>query len=330
MVFFDVLGVFMVAYPARVGTIINYMVTVAAFIYLGKKCSLPNNVGVVYMRSLVYAIGVTLMSWFITLVSVLIIAVLISLTGQSMFWYTHYYVSVCLYGTAGIGMLMLIHTLAKNHYYGNMNQLQVGEMYFEATLTLWCCALVYLTQQGLCSAYVPMITVVFPLITKLLLRQEIKQRGATVKYTALYLLGLSLPYVHFMFLMWVVFEIFTPILGRSGTEIPPDVVLASITAGCVIILSSYFIHFIYLSKSMKRTLVVLASIFGVVAVLVSCGMFFPYSCDSASPRPKRIFLQVRRAWRERCGHSLWVKSRMSLMSSTSPQVYIGPDLKSTT
>ncbi|MGH0151082.1 UNVERIFIED_CONTAM: hypothetical protein FKN15_052637 [Acipenser sinensis] len=247
--------------------------------------------GVVYMRSLVYAIGVTLMSWFITLVSVLIIAVLISLTGQSMFWYTHYYVSVCLYGTAGIAMLMLIHTLAKNHYYGNMNQLQVGEMYFDATLTLWCCALVYLTQQGLCSAYVPMITVVFPLITKLLLRQEIKQRGATVKYTALYLLGLSLPYVHFMFLMWVVFEIFTPILGRSGTEIPPDVVLASITAGCIIILSSYFIHFIYLSKSMKRTLVVLASIFGVVAVLVSCGMFFPYSCDSASPRPKRIFLQ---------------------------------------
>lgn len=74
--------------------------------------------GVVYMRSLVYAIGVTLMSWFITLVSVLIIAVLISLTGQSMFWYTHYYVSVCLYGTAGIAMLMLIHTLAKNHYYG--------------------------------------------------------------------------------------------------------------------------------------------------------------------------------------------------------------------
>ncbi|MBN3279846.1 ERMP1 metallopeptidase, partial [Polyodon spathula] len=291
MVFFDVLGVFMVAYPARVGTIINYMVTVATLIYLGKKCSLPNNVGFMYMRSLACAIGVTLMSWFIAFVSVLIIAGLISLTGQSMFWYTHYYVSVCLYGTAGIAMLMLIHTLAKNHYCGNMNQLQVGEIYFDVTLTLWCCALVYLTQQGLCSAYVPMITVVFPLITKLLLRQELKQRGATFKYTSLYLLGLSLPYVHFMFLMWVVFEIFTPILGRSGTEIPPDVVLASITTVCVIILSSYFIHFIYLSKSMKRTLVVLASIFGVVAVLVSSGVFFPYSCNSARPRPKRIFLQ---------------------------------------
>lgn len=35
---------------------------------------------------------------------------------------------------------------------------------------------------------------------------------------------------------------FTPILGRSGSEIPPDVVLASILAVCVMILSSYFVR----------------------------------------------------------------------------------------
>lgn len=45
MVFFDLLGVVVVAYPARVGTILNYMVATATFIYLAKKASLPGNGG---------------------------------------------------------------------------------------------------------------------------------------------------------------------------------------------------------------------------------------------------------------------------------------------
>lgn len=65
--------------------------------------------------------------------------------------------------------------------------------------------------------------------------------GASVKYCVLYLLGLALPYVHFMFLIWVVFEIFTPIMGRSGTEIPPEVVLASLVTLTTIFLSSFFV-----------------------------------------------------------------------------------------
>lgn len=67
--------------------------------------------------------------------------------------------------------------------------------------------------------------------------------GASVKYSILFSVGLALPYVHFMFLIWVVFEIFTPILGRSGTEIPPDVVLASLITIGTFLLSSYFVSY---------------------------------------------------------------------------------------
>lgn len=45
MVFFDLLGVFVVAYPARVGTILNYVVAAATFLYLAKKASRPGNGG---------------------------------------------------------------------------------------------------------------------------------------------------------------------------------------------------------------------------------------------------------------------------------------------
>ncbi|KAK2819176.1 hypothetical protein Q5P01_024737 [Channa striata] len=291
MVFFDLLGVVVVAYPARVGTILNYMIATATFLYLAKKASQPGNGGGRFVRDLACATGVAVLSWFITLLSVLIVALLITLMGRSMFWYNHFYASICLYGAAATGKMILIHTLAKNLYYGGVRLVELGELYFDVSLLLWCCSLVWLTQQGLCSAYVPMLMVAFPLATKMLLAKEFKHRGASLKYSVLYLLGLALPYVHFMFLIWVVFEIFTPIMGRSGTEIPPEVVLASLVTLATIFLSSFFLHFIYLVRSTKWILACLGSVFIIIFLLMSCGLFFPYSSNPVSPRPKRVFLQ---------------------------------------
>ncbi|KAK7895650.1 hypothetical protein WMY93_020975 [Mugilogobius chulae] len=113
MVFFDLLGVVVVAYPARVGTILNYMVAAATFIYLAKKASLPGNAGGRYVRDLACATGVAILSWFVTLLSVLIVALLVTLLGRSMFWYNHFYACVCLYGAATTGKMIFIHTLAK-------------------------------------------------------------------------------------------------------------------------------------------------------------------------------------------------------------------------
>lgn len=148
--------------------------------------------------------------------------------------------------------------------------------------------------------------------------------GVSKSYVFFYLLGLSFPYVHLLFLIWIVFEIFTPIMGRSGTEIPPDVVLASLITMATALISSFLvsdsthtkkiqivskqlcicpksltsiclskqIHFLYLAGSTKRVLAGLWTIFAVMFVLVSCGVFFPYSGDPASPRPKRVIIQA--------------------------------------
>ncbi|KAM8827755.1 endoplasmic reticulum metallopeptidase 1 isoform 1-T1 [Spinachia spinachia] len=291
MVFFDLLGVVVVAYPARVGTILNYVVAAASFLYLAKKASQPGNGGGRYVRELACATGVAVLSWFVTLMSVLIVALLVTLLGRSMFWYNHFYASICLYGTAASGKIILIHTLAKNLYYGGVRLVALGDLYFDVSLLLWCCSLVWLTQQGLCSAYVPMLMVAFPLLTKLLLAKEFKHKGASMKYSVLYLLGLTLPYVHFMFLIWVVFEIFTPIMGRSGTEIPPEVVMATLVTLATIFISSFFLHFIYLARSTKWILAGLGSAFVFTFLLMSGGLLFPYSSSADSPRPKRVFLQ---------------------------------------
>ncbi|MEQ2191669.1 hypothetical protein XENOCAPTIV_000919, partial [Xenoophorus captivus] len=71
-----------------------------------------------YVWDLACATGVVVLGWFVTLMSVLIVALLITLLGHSMFWYTHFYAAICLYGAAATGKIILIQTLAKNLYYG--------------------------------------------------------------------------------------------------------------------------------------------------------------------------------------------------------------------
>ncbi|XP_070231958.1 endoplasmic reticulum metallopeptidase 1 isoform X2 [Bos mutus] len=169
MVFFDVLGLFVIAYPSRVGSIINYMVVMAVVLYLGRKLLHPKYKTATYTKDFFCGLGITLISWFTSLVTVLIIAVFISLIGQSLSWYNHFYVSVCLYGTAAVAKIIFIHTLAKRFY--------------------------------------------------------------------------------------------------------------------------YVINFIYLAKSTKRTMLSLTLVCTVTFLLVCSGTFFPYSSNSASPKPKRVFLQ---------------------------------------
>ncbi|XP_043923132.1 endoplasmic reticulum metallopeptidase 1 [Protopterus annectens] len=291
MVFFDVLGLLVVAYPARVGLILNSIVVAAVLLYLGKKCLQHNAKRVNYLKDLIIAVGIFLVSIISTLVTVLIVAALVSLVGQSLSWYSHFGVAVCLYGAAAVAKLILIHTLAKNLYYINMNPNHLGVLYFDASLALWCIALVLLTSAGICSAYVTALWVAFPLVTELLVQAELKTRGATLKFLLVYLLGMFMPCVHTIYLLWFAFEMFVPILGRSGTEIPPDMVLAVLFALCTTILTSYFVSFIYFCKSTKNVVLALASVCVVTLILVCCGAFFPYNPDLASPKPKRIFLQ---------------------------------------
>uniref|UniRef100_A0ABK0LFS1 Endoplasmic reticulum metallopeptidase 1 n=1 Tax=Rattus norvegicus TaxID=10116 RepID=A0ABK0LFS1_RAT len=244
-----------------------------------------------YVRDFLCGLGITFISWFTSLVTVLIIAVFVSLIGQSLSWYNYFYIAVCLYGTATVAKIILIHTLAKRFYYVNASDLYLGELFFDTSLFVHCGFLVALTAQGFCSAFMSAVWVAFPLLTKLCVYKDFKKHGAKGRFIALYLLGMFIPYLYGLYLIWAVFEMFTPILGRSGSEIPPDVVLASILAVCVMILSSYFITFIYLVNSTKKTILTLILVCAVTFLLVCSGAFFPYSSNPDSPKPKRVFLQ---------------------------------------
>ncbi|GAB1302313.1 Endoplasmic reticulum metallopeptidase 1 [Apodemus speciosus] len=323
MVFFDVLGLLVIAYPSRVGSIINYMVVMAVVLYLGKKLLQPKHRNANYMRDFLCGLGITFISWFTSLVTVLIIAVFVSLVGQSLSWYNYFYIAVCLYGTATVAKIILIHTLAKRFYYMNASDLYLGELFFDTSLFVHCAFLVALTYQGFCSAFMSAVWVAFPLLTKLCVYKDFKKHGAQGRFIALYFLGMFIPYLYGLYLIWAVFEMFTPILGRSGSEIPPDVRWVSLCSpdwpgthsvdqaglelrnppasasqvlglrACAATAQHQLtaITFIYLVNSTKKTILTLILVCAVTFLLVCSGAFFPYSSNPESPKPKRVFLQ---------------------------------------
>ncbi|XP_072260327.1 endoplasmic reticulum metallopeptidase 1-like [Pyxicephalus adspersus] len=291
LIFFDMSGFFVLSYPARIGTIVNYIIGTVTLFYLSKNTIKYKREGMNYARDLMVGLFITVTSWISALVTVLIMAVLVTLSGHTLSWYTHFYVAVSLYATAVLAKLLLMHSLAKKFYFANTSGQYLGDLFFDVSLLSWGIPMVLLTNKGLCSAYFFAMWVIIPLITKMFLRQESVHQGSSYKYMAIYLLGLFFPYIHTMYHVWAVFEMFTPILGRSGTEIPPDVVMAILMVVCTVILLSYFIKFIYLVKSTKKLMLCLAFVSGVTFVLVCSGLFFPYSGDMNSPKPKRVFLQ---------------------------------------
>uniref|UniRef100_A0A8D2L6C6 Endoplasmic reticulum metallopeptidase 1 n=1 Tax=Varanus komodoensis TaxID=61221 RepID=A0A8D2L6C6_VARKO len=242
-----------------------------------------------YLKELAIAFGFTILSWLATLIGVLIVAVFISLIGHTLSWYTHFYVSVFLYGTATWAKLILVHTLAKTFYY-KVSQF-LGEIFFDVPVAFWSITLVLLTSLGVSSAFICAIWVAFPLLTKLMIYKELKEKGATMKFVMIYLLGMFIPQLYLLYLNWLIFEMFIPIMGRSGSEIPPDLIVAAFTVVTSILMSSYLLMFIYFVRSTKKTIITLTTVFAVTFILVCSGIFFPYSSDSANPRPKRIFLQ---------------------------------------
>ncbi|ETE64098.1 Endoplasmic reticulum metallopeptidase 1, partial [Ophiophagus hannah] len=256
-----------------------------------------------YLKEFAIALGFIVLGFFVTLTGILLVAVFIALIGQSLCWYTHYYVSYFLYGSAALTTLIFVHTLAKKFYYKHANEQFLGELFFDVPLALWSISGVLLTYRGISSAFLCAMWVAFPLLTKLMTYKELKEKGATMKFVTVYLLGMFIPYLYLMYLIRLVFEMLVPIMGRSGSEVPPDVVMGVVIVVVCVVLSSYLLSFIYLSRSTKVTLISLTTIFIVTFILVCNGIFFPFSSDLADPRPKRMLLQhLNRRFHSLDGH----------------------------
>eukprot|EP00058_Branchiostoma_floridae_P021432 XP_002606922.1 hypothetical protein BRAFLDRAFT_91691 [Branchiostoma floridae] len=203
---------------------------------------------------------------------------------------------VGLYVCPAVLVQVLLHRAARNYFYKNIKDSWVlEELVFDSVLLFWVSLLGVLTYRGVCSAYYTLLWLVCPLLVRVtLMRPALKQRGNTKgrdSFVLYHLLGLFVPMVMTVYGVWHVFVLFIPIMGRSGSEVAPDFVVASIAVLSTIVLSCYLLSIVYISKSVKRLAFSLGAVIVVTFALAFSSYGFPYSGNKANPTPKRLILQ---------------------------------------
>ncbi|KAL5486377.1 hypothetical protein EMCRGX_G018844 [Ephydatia muelleri] len=290
VVFFDFLGLFMVVYPERVGLILNTAVVLVSLCYL--------YVEVRWSRFSYMLIGaglvVTLLSWLAAVCVTLVTALGLSLIGRSMSWFSRPHLLLPLYiGPALLAMASIHHCwqLKRAH----VSHLMLEKASFLGTLVMWTVLLAVFTALRVPSAFVCVLWVLPPLLSRLLL-WEVAQHRLLPPHLAFVLstvVGVAIPSMLLLQLDAGMAEIFIPITGRSGTVLPPEIPIGLLCVVALFITVPYVTtSVVHMSSHWIRKVGGALIVGGYVLTigLVAMGMMFPYS-GRPDPHPKRLFLQ---------------------------------------
>lgn len=120
---------------------------------------------------------------------------------------------------------------------------------FYASLLVWTIILSVMTYYRLASAHLPLLLVMFPLIIRVFIWENFfatktshPKLGA---FVLMYLLATLIPIQFCTYVTMGVFDVFVPIMGRAGTQTPPDVFIAVLCSFAVVMLTSYVVSICY-------------------------------------------------------------------------------------
>ncbi|KAL9950991.1 hypothetical protein ACROYT_G043577 [Oculina patagonica] len=321
MVFFDFLGVAMVHYPERIGFVLNIVTAAVAVLCLIKKfIGFPAKKNTTEgetaiqgssLSDLFTSLLVLLLSWVVGIAVPVTIGLLLTYTGHSLTWYCRPYLLLVLYAAPSLFGVGFVHFLARRSLLSKRGVIEKDKQTtspedrtasclaaretetFYASLLVWTIILSILTYYRLASAHLPWLLVIFPLIVRVFIWENFfltktshQKLGA---FVFMYLLATLIPIQFCTYVTISVFDVFVPIMGRAGTQTPPDVFIAVLCSFAVVMLTSYAVSTVYVMGNLKlpATFLVLVS---ALALLTSLsGLSFPYS--AANQCPKRVFFQ---------------------------------------
>ena len=116
---------------------------------------------------------------------------------------------------------------------------------FYASLVVWTVILLVMTYYRLTSAHLPLLWVLFPLVVRALLWESLWNARTSDQnfglFLFVYLSSMLVPLLFSSYMTAVILDIFVPITGRGGTQVPPDHFIALLCAFSVVMLTSYMV-----------------------------------------------------------------------------------------
>ncbi|XP_034180983.1 endoplasmic reticulum metallopeptidase 1 [Osmia lignaria lignaria] len=293
LVFFDFLGAFVIRWPQHVASTINVAAIIAGIysIYLNTKSARKDVKRSIYLKHLVLCIGAIIVSWLVSTLSCTLIALILTKLGKVMSWYARPAWLFFLYICPTIFVSMTFFSFVGSRQKKEVKSTWIlYQIYCDAYFVMWMFILFCCVLFEIRSGFIPLHWVVFPTIGNLL-RYHFFNKWRGWKWLFCYLATMCLPYIQSFYLVIGALYLFIPIMGRAGSSINSEVVMANMLCILFCLLLSFTLPIVLLIKNAERILSVLAGIFLItIGVLILTPLGFPYSGDLSSVAPQRFMI----------------------------------------
>uniref|UniRef100_A0A1W7RAI7 FXNA-like protease n=1 Tax=Hadrurus spadix TaxID=141984 RepID=A0A1W7RAI7_9SCOR len=318
LVYFDVLGIFLVSYSIELGTVMNEIISLLTMVEIGVKLKLESTPGISFGDYVIDIIMGMLVSAFSCLFATgwnAGLGALIEIAGHSMAWYTRTYWIFGLYVCPAIACLLTVHWIAAYLRRKRSKRDWLSEdKYYDSIRVLWIiitCALGRCNYQVVyvCITWVLFPTIIRSLLGRLLLDfQAVKESGENTRLLVLLHFCMQIvPLVITIYTCWIIYMLLIPNLGRAGSEVHPDVIMGITTALLTFACISYTLTLVQISHPCHiylpwiiGSLATLNVITLLMVLLTKLG--FPYSGDVDNPSPQiYTVVDVERTFRNLYG-----------------------------
>ncbi|KAG8179333.1 hypothetical protein JTE90_011597 [Oedothorax gibbosus] len=294
LIFFDFLGLFMVVYRISVARILNAFVILVSFMDFFWK-NYKSNVPVKKRLHLIgKAVLTVLFSFILSYLVCISVVLLLGVFNASMSWYGSPYLIVGLYGCPTLAVIFSVHLKAALHVKNLREKWLQEDVYFDAARLIWILLLIIMELFKLNSSFICCAWLLFPCLVRGILGNLYDSSGLirTKKFHLIMHISMQIiPLTLFLYCFWVIYSVFIPIMGRSGTVLNPELLIGLITAVFVFLATSYMVSLIHVMIPPFKAIMLLVIIFVSTFLTVCCTpLGFPYSDNSEAPTPMRLYI----------------------------------------
>lgn len=321
VVFFDYLGLFMIHYPERIGAVINMLTALVVILctikkftgFPSKKENPTKAMQSMALTDLLGSLFILILSWVVGIIFPVALSLVVTYAGHSLSWYCRPYLLIPLYAAPSLFGIGFVHFITRRlleskeeaaekakptywylGYERKASYLAAREAEtFYSSLLVWTAVLSILTYYRLASAHLALLFVMFPLIVRTFIWETFfskktmqQNRG---KLMLMHFVATVIPLQFFSYMAVGMFDVFVPVMSRTGTKVPPDIFLAVVCAFVVVVLTSYLVSTVYIMGDVKIPAAFLVLVSAVALSISLSGLSFPFS--AVNKCPKRAIIQ---------------------------------------
>lgn len=245
-VYFDFLGFFFVHYSKDIGAVINFAVVLFAitlpFLTLTTVKAHTKNV-----------LSETLIGFFSILVGsgcsglvLYLTAYFIDKADYSMGWYRSTFLAPGIYSTLAVLVHVFVQDVLNITVASRESPLSLGlrvQARLNGVNVFWGVATLTITMFGLRFGYLPMILILFNLVSNLIIYFA-KLHNTVNKWLRVFIVGQFFAILWASYGHYLVLEVFIPITGRSGATKNPELMIAMIVGFTTTFIVSYMVRLI--------------------------------------------------------------------------------------